>query len=61
MKILADDVYFFQKNFKDFITGNIPGKFGEQILTFYGIVQHFVIFPWYFCCKLCFKRKGPSP
>ena len=44
MKILADDIYFFQANLIDLIISNTPGKFGKKILTIYGTVQHSFIF-----------------
>ena len=44
MKILADDIYFFQAIVIDLIISNTPRKFGEKILTIYVMVQHFIIF-----------------
>ena len=43
MKILADDIYFFQVIFIDLAISNTPGKLGEKILTIYGTLQHFII------------------
>ena len=40
MKILADDIYFFQAILIDLIISNTLGKFGKKILTIYGTVQH---------------------
>ena len=51
MKILADDIYFFQAILIDIILSNTPRKFGEKILTIYGTVQHFITFPKHFYCK----------
>ena len=48
---LADDIYFFQAILIDLIISNTPGKFGKKILTIYGTVQHFIIFPKHFYYK----------
>ena len=45
MKILPDDIYFFQAILIDLIISNTPEKFGEKILTIYGTIQHFINFP----------------
>ena len=48
MKFLADHIYFLCVIFEDTIIGNTPVKFGEKMLTFYGTVLYFVIFPKHF-------------
>ena len=50
MKILADDIYFLQAILIDIIIST-PGKFSKKILTIYGTVQHFIIFPKHFYYK----------
>ena len=51
MNILADDIYFFQAILIDLIISNTPGKFGKEILTIFGTVQHFITFTKHFYYK----------
>ena len=44
---LADGM-IFQAILIDLIISNTPGKFSKKILTIYGTVQHFIIFPKHF-------------
>ena len=60
MRILADDIYSFQAILIDLIISNTHEKFSKKILTIYGTVQHFIIFPKHFFINNAFMGRALS-